>query len=280
MNLVKKYSSIIVDYLRNQNNHAAALAYYSLFALIPIVFVSLSIFGRVIGQDTVKAIIVNFLINQVGIQDTTSIMGFLVNTQYTKPNLWMELLSIVAIFVTTSAMTSSVKRGLNDVLKVPFKKRKSIDFIKSVIQFRILSILAIAVFMMLMIIVYFSQLFIISILDMWFIDESILFQSLLFIFETFLSFLSYFLVFLGFYRFGHDAQVTFKEVVKSAIFSSFILCISQFAIKYYLQHFFFFKDAGLTGTILVLLTWIYFTSQILYLGAHSIYLNQKNNSSI
>jgi membrane protein len=279
MNLVKKYSFTIGDYFRNQNNHAAALAYYSLFALIPIVFVSLSIFGRVIGQDTVEAIIENFLINQVGIQDTTSIMGFLVNTQYTKPNLWMELLSIAAIFVTTSAMTSSVKRGLNDVLKVPFKKRKSIDFIKSVIQFRILSILAIAVFMILMIIVYFSQLFIISVLDMWFIDESILFQSLLFLFETLLSLLSYFLVFLGVYRFGHDAQVTLKEVVKSAIFSSFILCISQFAIKYYLQHFFVFKDAGLTGTILVLLTWIYFTSQILYLGAHSIYMNQKNNSS-
>lgn len=122
MSYLKKYSSIIIGYFNYQNNHAAALAYYSLFALIPIAFVSFSLFGRIFGQETIEQILIRFLSNQVGLKDTAAIVEFFTNTQFTKPNIWMELLSVVAIIVTTSAMTSSVKRGVNDILDVPIKK--------------------------------------------------------------------------------------------------------------------------------------------------------------
>ena len=105
MSYLKKYSSIIIGYFNYQNNHAAALAYYSLFALIPIAFVSFSLFGRIFGQETIEQILIRFLSNQVGIKDTAAIVEFFTNTQFTKPNIWMELLSVIAIIVTTSAMT-------------------------------------------------------------------------------------------------------------------------------------------------------------------------------
>jgi membrane protein len=275
MKLFTEYFEVITGYLKNQFNHAAALAYYSLFAIIPLAFVSFSIFGRIIGQATVEEMMQKFLTNQVGLKDTSEIMEFIINSQFAKPNIWMEILSVLAILISTSAMTSFVKRGINDILKVPMKKRKSVDFIKSVIQFRVFSLLAIAVFMMTMIVLYFSQIVLVSFLDIYFSDESFLFQLVLFLLSTGVSGLSYFLVFYGVYNFGHDTKIETKKVLNAALFSSMILLSSQFAIKYYLQHFFVFKDAGLTGAILVLLTWIYFTSHILFMGAYSIHLKEK-----
>ncbi len=267
MSYLKKYSSIIIGYFNYQNNHAAALAYYSLFALIPIAFVSFSLFGRIFGQETIEQILIRFLSNQVGIKDTAAIVEFFTNTQFTKPNIWMELLSVIAIIVTTSAMTSSVKRGVNDILDVPIKKRTRVDLVKEVIQFRLFSILAIALFMLFLIVVYFSQLFLISLLELWFSEENFLFQIALSFISFGLSYFSYFSIFFIVYKYGHDGVVEFKIVAEAALFSSTVVCISQFAIKYYLQHFFVFKDAGLTGSILVILTWIYFTSHILFMGS-------------
>jgi membrane protein len=43
--------------------------------------------------------------------------------------------------------------------------------------------------------------------------------------------------------------------------------LGQLLIKFYLLHYFFAKDAGIAGTILILLTWVYYTSQIIFLGA-------------
>jgi len=268
MSKFKKYTATITGYFKHQNNHAAALAYYSLFALIPIAFVSFSLFGRIFGQETIEQIIIRFLTNQVGLKDTTSIVEFFTNTQFTKPNIWMEILSILAIIVTTSAMTSSVKRGVNDILDVPIKKRTRVDLVKDVIQFRLFSILAIALFMFFMIVLYFSQLFLISMLEMWFSEESFLFQAAISVISLGLSFISYFSIFFCIYNYGHDGDFETKIVVGASLFSTIVVCISQFAIKYYLQHFFVFKDAGLTGAFLVILTWIYFTSHILFMGAY------------
>lgn len=270
---LKNHFLIIVDYFRTPNNHAAALAYYSLFALIPIIFFSLSIFGRIIGQKNMEEIIRDFLIHQVGIKDPSSIMEFLVNTQFVKPNIWLELLSVFAILLTTSAMTSSIKRGVNDILQVPLIQRKNIDLIKEMILFRLFSIVAIVACMILIIILYFSQLFLVSWLELWISNESFVFQMTLFLIGSLVSWASYFAIFFAVYKFGQDMKLQLNQIVAAAAFSSVVLILSQFLIKYYLQHFFFFKDAGITGSLLILLTWIYYSSHVLFLG--TFYLNSK-----
>jgi membrane protein len=52
-----------------------------------------------------------------------------------------------------------------------------------------------------------------------------------------------------------------------ALVTTILLYIGQLLIKYYLLHYFFAKDAGIAGTLLILLTWVYYTSQIIFFGA-------------
>jgi membrane protein len=57
--------------------HGAALAYYSLFAMVPLLYLSITFFGQIIGQKTMLDIIKNVLTEKIGISDITGIMDFL-----------------------------------------------------------------------------------------------------------------------------------------------------------------------------------------------------------
>ncbi|NDA98863.1 MAG: hypothetical protein EBY31_06645, partial [Flavobacteriia bacterium] len=49
--------SIIVYFSEGAFFHGAALAYYTLFSFVPIVYLSTSIFGRVVGKENMQTII-------------------------------------------------------------------------------------------------------------------------------------------------------------------------------------------------------------------------------
>jgi membrane protein len=52
-----------------------------------------------------------------------------------------------------------------------------------------------------------------------------------------------------------------------ALFTAVLLYLGQLVINYYLANYFFAADSGVAGTLLAVLTWIFYTSQIIFLGA-------------
>ena len=66
-----------------------------------------------------------------------------------------------------------------------------------------------------------------------------------------------------------------KLAAAGALITASLLYIGQLLIKYYLTHYFFARDTGIAGTLLVLLTWVYYTSQIIFFGAKFIAVYAK-----
>ena len=62
-------------------------------------------------------------------------------------------------------------------------------------------------------------------------------------------------------------MVKWKIAFSGALATGLMLYFGQLLIKYYLGNYFFAKDGGIAGTMLVLLAWMYYTSQIIFLGA-------------
>jgi membrane protein len=61
------YKSLIVFIKEGAFFHGAALAYYTLFAFVPIVYLTTSIFGRIFGSKTMESIISDLFKNQISI---------------------------------------------------------------------------------------------------------------------------------------------------------------------------------------------------------------------
>ncbi len=248
-------------------HHGAALAYYALFALVPLLYLSITYMGRLIGQDVMIEIIGDMLKNKVGITDVNGIMEFLNSLDFEKGNFFLEATSIIALLIACSAFLVCLKNSINAFfdIEVNFATNRK-KFVQNVL-FRLLSILGVAIFTGLIVFLYFAQTVVISFGHHLFDQKEWL--SLLFfnVAKHGFSLLSNLLIFSAVFKYVHDGKVSWRLALGGALVTSILLYVGQLLIKYYLFNFFFAASGGLAGTLFIILAWVYYSSQIIFFGA-------------
>jgi membrane protein len=76
-----------------------------------------------------------------------------------------------------------------------------------------------------------------------------------------------FLLFTFIFKYLHDGYLKWKFAFGGSLFTAILLYLGQLLINYYLTNYFFAANSGIAGTLLAILTWIFYTSQIIFLGA-------------
>jgi membrane protein len=247
--------------------HGAALAYYTLFSFVPIVYLSTSIFGRVVGKENMQSIIIDLLQNQIGISDTKGLIDFLNSLNFDKPSLFLEIISIGILLYGCSAFLVSLKRSINEFFDISKKKRHEENIIMDIIGFRFLSVAYLAIFAFIIILLYFLQGFIFYAFTNYlhykngFVDFTLVF------FQHLISIFSNILIFTIVFKYIHDGFVPIKLAIKGAIVTSVLLFLSQLLIKFYLQNYFFLGNMGIAGSLFIFLAWVHYSAQIVFFGA-------------
>jgi membrane protein len=247
--------------------HGAALAYYTLFSFVPIVYLSTSIFGRLVGKENMQSIIIDLLQNQIGISDTKGLIDFLNSLNFDKPSLFLEIISIGILLYGCSAFLVSLKRSINEFFDISKKKRHEENIIMDIIGFRFLSVAYLAIFAFIIILLYFLQGFIFYAFTNYlhykngFVDFTLVF------FQHLISIFSNILIFTIVFKYIHDGFVPIKLAIKGAIVTSVLLFLSQLLIKYYLHNYFFLGNMGIAGSLFIFLAWVHYSAQIVFFGA-------------
>jgi len=247
--------------------HGAALVYYTLFSFVPIVYLSTSIFGRLVGKENMQTIIIDLLQNQIGISDTIGLMDFLNSLNFDKPSLFLEIVSIGILLYGCSAFLVSLKRSINEFFDISKKKRHEENIIMDIIGFRFLSVAYLAIFAFIIILLYFLQGFIFYAFTNYlhykngFVDFTLVF------FQHLISIFSNILIFTIVFKYIHDGFVPIKLAIKGAFVTSVLLFLSQLLIKYYLHNYFFLGNMGIAGSLFIFLAWVHYSAQIVFFGA-------------
>jgi membrane protein len=248
-------------------HHGAALAYYTLFAFIPIIYLATSIYGRIIGQQNMRNIVSELLQKGLGITDSTSIIQLVDSMSIDKPNLFLELASVGILLYTCSAFMISLKRSLNEFFNVGKRSRDNANIFMEIIGFRIVGVLLLALFALVIILFYFLQIFIFSALSSWlkvqngFVDFS--FQLIHILFTIFTNVLIFSMIF----KYMHNAKVSWRVARRGALMTSILLYLSQLLIGYYLQNYFIMGTLGVANSIFIMLAWVHYSAQIVFFGA-------------
>lgn len=257
--------------------HGAALAYYTLFAFVPIVYLTTSIFGRIFGQKNMENIVIDLLKNRIGISNSDEVMSILHQVNFNRPNIFLELLSILILLYGCSAFFVSLKRSMNEFFDISRKKRHEENILMDIIGFRFLSVAYLGVFALIIILFYFTQTFAFSILEHWiktkngFVDFSF---SLL---QYIISISSNIFIFVVVFKYIHDGTVPWRIALNGAIVTSILLFLSQLIIKYYLINYFFLGNLGIVGSLFIILAWVNYSAQIVFFGAkYTAVLAKKN----
>lgn len=246
--------------------HAASLAYFTLFALIPLLYLSITFFGRIIGQSMMVEIITDLLQEKVGIQDVSGILDFLQQVDLESGNFWLEIIGLATLLISCTAFLVSLKRSLNDFFDLDYGKVAKKRLLWNNIIFRLISVGIVGTFGIIIIVLYFAQTVLISYgqdifqndTASWFFSEFI---------QHGVAIFSNMIIFSLIFKFVHDGIVTWKLAIVGSFVTSILLYVGQLLIKYYLINYFFGSGGGIAGTLFILLAWVYYSSQIIFLGA-------------
>lgn len=247
--------------------HGAALAYYTLFAFVPIIYLTTSIFGRIFGQKNMENIVIDLLENRIGISNTDDVLSIIQQVNFDRPNLFLEVISVLVLLYGCSAFFVSLKRSINEFFNISRKKRHEENILMDIIGFRFLSVAYLGFFALIIILFYFTQTFVFSMLEHWikskngFVDFSF---SLL---QYITSILSNLVIFLVVFKYMHDGTVPWRIAINGAFVTSIFLFLSQLIIKYYLINYFFLGNLGIAGSLFIILAWVNYSAQIVFFGA-------------
>lgn len=247
--------------------HGAALAYYTVFAMVPMLYLSITFFGWFVGNETMVEIITNLLRNQIGLKDIDGLLEFLKEIDFEKGSFVLNTIGITALILSSTALLNSLKLSINefyDVIPEFSNKRKKI---MSALTSKLISVTLLTGIGLVVIVFYFSQAVLLSLSSEFFNDYSFVSWLFNFILVHSIAIITNTLIFSFVFKFLHDGIVRWRIAFFGAAFTGTLLYLGQVGIKYYLTNFFFAASGGVAGSIILILVWMYYSSQIIFLGA-------------
>lgn len=246
--------------------HGAALAYYAIFALVPIIYLSLTTFGLIVGQDRIIEIIAEMMETNMGIEDISSFTDLMYQWNIgAGSNVALRIVGIFVLVFTSTAMFNSLRNSLNsffDIVPIHHYNVVLENLLSRLISFGML-----ALFGLIIILVYFGQTVLIAATGNLFSDSSQIQQITFLVLEHISMVVVNFILFTFIFKYLHGGYIKWKLAMGGALFTGILLYLGQLLINYYLSNFFFAANSGIAGTLLAILTWIFYTSQIIFLGA-------------
>jgi len=248
----------------NATKLSASLAYYTIFAIGPLLLVVLTLIGIFFKKEDLAGQFQAQLQTLIGRQGTDQIFGILDNIRkQSNTKLFGIIGAVVLVFGATGVFTE-IQSSINYIWSVRAKPKKG--WLKFIIN-RLLSFsLIIGMGFLLMV-----SLFINTLLDLltdrlqhFFGSLNIiLFQvinlGVLFAIITFL--------FAVIYKVLPDAKIYWRDALTGASFTGILFLGGKFLIGYYLGNSSLGNTFGAAASIIVILSWVYYSSLILYFGA-------------
>ncbi len=263
--------SIFTQFLAKQPlMHGAALAYYALLALVPVLYLSITYIGGLVGQDVIIGLITELLHDRVGIDDVSGIISFLDNVDVAESSVVLQFVGVLTLMFSCSVIFNSLKKSINifyGIEKTKIGRKRMI--IRSVLS-RLISMSFIVGFTVLAVVIYFAETVFLSIGHDFFRDA----ELVNWVFSSFaqhgIPVLTNLIVFSFIFKYLHDGKVVWKMAIIGGVLTSLLLYFGQLALKYYLTNYFFAANGGVAGAMLLILVWVYYSSQIIFLGAEFI----------
>ena len=260
--------------------HGAALAYYTLFAMIPLLYLTLISFGKIFGEHVCIDAITMILRKNVGIQDISAFTGYLQSLNNQSKSLALNIVMILVLLYSCTAFMVSLKFSMNEFFNIQKKKRENLNIIMDFLKFRFVSIGLLAFFALAIMLSYFIQIVAISLLENWFSSKigNVHFGFIL-LHHAF-SILMNVVIIAFIFKYVHDGSIEWKLAFTGGLLTAVLLFISQLGIKYYLQHYFFLGKGDVVGSMFILMAWVFYTAQFIFFGAKFTYVFGKAHHEV
>ena len=252
--------------------HGAALAYYTLLALIPMLYLAVTYVGMFLGQETMVRIISEVMQENIGLSNIDGVLDLLSTVNFEKANVFIQVGGILALLFSCGAIFNALKQSLNDFYDIEVPKKSGKRMILSTIVTRLVSMSFVVGATIVLLLLYFAETVFLSLNKQYFQDVEALNWFFTGLAQHGIPIVTNVILFSFIFKFLHDGTVRWKMAIHGALLTSLLLYLGQVLIKFYLGKFFFASGSGIAGSFLVILVWVYYSSQIIFFGAKYIFV--------
>ncbi|WP_213286262.1 YihY/virulence factor BrkB family protein [Bradyrhizobium sp. sGM-13] len=238
-------------------SRGASIAFYAATSLAPVLLIVVAIAGLAFGQDAARAAISEELGKLLGPAGGEFIKTILARSSDPASGTTATVIGLVTVLITASGVFGEMRTALN----ATFKAKPVDEPISSLIKARVASLGLVAA-LGFMLIVSLAASAALSALEQWSADQVVL--SAL---NTVVSLAIFTLLFAAIYRVLPDTTIYWRHLVLGAFVTAVLFTVGKSLIGLYLGRAAPSSSYGAAGALIVLMFWVYYSSQIFLFGA-------------
>lgn len=243
---------------------AASLSYSMIFAMGPLVIIVISLVGIFWGHEAVQGRIYEQIKDLVGSSAAMQIQDIIKYTQRSRHSAAGAIIGGIVLFIGATGAFTEIQGSINYMWSIHAKPKKG--WLKLIMN-RLLSFSLIVTFGFLSMV----SLLVNSLIDLlsdWLKHYFSHFTIYFFYWVNLgLSLAAIVLLFMIIFRILPDAIIRWKDAFIGALFTGILFILGKLLIGVYLGHSNIGLMYGAAASIVVILTWVYYSSIILYFGA-------------
>ncbi len=256
------------------SRQGAALAYYSVFSLGPIIVIAIAVAGFFFGREAVSGQVASSIRDLVGDTGAQAIQSMLADAGRPRQGLVATLLGLGALLFAAIGVVVQLKDALNTVWEVTDTPGHGLwGFLRSYVV-SLTAVLALG-FLLLVSLIVTTTLAAVGKYAAPYVQEWLL--QLLAVFTS-MSIIS--LLFAMMFKWLPDTAVDWSDVWLGAVITAILFELGKTAIGFYIGKQGLESTYGAAASIIVVLIWVYYSSQIILLGAEITHAFARHQGSI
>lgn len=253
-----------INFGRNNDlKFSAALSYYTIFSLAPMLILIISIGSLVLGRDAIQGHLFGEINGIVGNKASLQIQEMLTKITLEKNSILATIIGIVTFFIGATGVFGEIQSTINMIWGLKAKPKKGV--IKYIVN-RLLSFAMVVTIGFLLVVSMVASSLINVLNDK--LDNILPSTTFVMLLVTnAVTLLIIASLFTLVFKFLPDSVVRWKDAFIGSLFTSALFLLGKYLIGLYLANSASSSIYGAAGSLIILLLWIYYSSILLYFGA-------------
>ena len=242
----------------------AALAYYTMFSVAPLLLIVISLAGLIFGADAARGEIFEQLRDMMGETSAAAIQGLLQSISKPSEGIIGTVVGVTVLLIGATTVFGELQDALDRIWRAPARTRSSGPW--KLLRSRLLSfgmILCIGFLLMVSLLASAA----LAALTKWFTPLIYGWETIAGVANFALSFALVTSVFAMIYKIMPRVRIQWRDVWVGAGFTALLFTVGKTLIGLYIGRSGIASTFGAAGSLVVVMLWVYYSAQIFLLGA-------------
>ena len=254
----------------------AALAYYTMFSIAPLLLIVISVAGLFFGEQAARGEIIDQLQGLMGTDGAQAVQTLLASVNHPRAGIFATLFGLGALVIGATTVIGELQNSLDRIWRAP--QRDAHTGVIRWFRTRLMSLgMIMGVGFLLMVSLVASAL--LAAVQRWF-SRYVDFGAAAQVFDFTLSFAFITVAFAMIYKLMPRVRIEWRDVGIGAVVTALLFTVGKMAIGLYIGRSAVASTFGAAASLVAMVVWVYWSAQIFLLGAEFTWVYARRCGSL